>query len=340
MNHLDTLENEAIFILREVIGQFKNPVILFSGGKDSTLLIHLAIKACYPFHVPLPVLHIDTGHNFPEVIEFRDLLVKRYNLNLIVRKVSDTIIKHNITEEKNKLPSRNAMQSVTLLDAIQEFGFDACIGGGRRDEDKDRAKERIFSIRDKSGTWQPYKQRPELWNIYNGNINVGENVRVFPISNWSELDVWQYIKREHIALPIIYFSHQRKCLLYNDKLIAISEFITIDQKDIIRNIRIRYRTVGDMTCTAAVESNANNVEEVIAEISRSNISERGQTRMDDNISDAAIPATALPAQQHQQQHNNQIVIVARMMHATINRGEGDNNYSLSPIMSSSNTTIK
>lgn len=288
MHHLNVLEGEAIYIFREVIGQFSNPVILFSGGKDSTVLLHLALKAFFPLPLPMPVLHIDTGHNFEEVLQFRDDLVKKNNIDLIVRHVSNTIAAKGIKDVTGKFPSRNALQSHTLLDAIKEFGFDACIGGGRRDEEKARAKERIFSVRDITGAWQPYHQRPELWNLYNGMIHNGENVRVFPISNWSELDVWQYIKRENISLPILYFAHQRQCIKFNGKIISISDFIRIDNNDVIEEISVRYRTVGDMTCTAAIESTAATVDEIIAEIINTDISERGQTRMDDNFSDAAM----------------------------------------------------
>jgi sulfate adenylyltransferase subunit 2 len=288
MNYLDALEAEAIYILRETAGQFDNAALLFSGGKDSTVLIHLALKAFYPVKPPFHILHIDTGHNFNEALVFRDKLIKNHSLNLVVRKVEDTIRQKNISEPTNKLPSRNTVQSITLLDAISEFRFDACIGGGRRDEEKARAKERIFSIRNSEGKWQPYQQRPELWNIYNGKKHKNENIRVFPISNWTELDVWYYIQREKIELPSLYFAHNRDCLVYNNRLIALSKYIHIDKNDTIVNKRIRYRTVGDMTCTAAIESTAENINEVIQEISRSIISERGATRIDDQLSDAAM----------------------------------------------------
>jgi sulfate adenylyltransferase subunit 2 len=287
-DHLDILEAEAIYIFREVAGQFKRPVLLFSGGKDSTVLIHLAIKAFYPAKPPFPVLHIDTGHNFEEALLFRDELVAETGFELIVRKVADTIKAKNLPDATGKFPSRNVLQSHTLLDAIHEYRFDACIGGGRRDEEKARAKERIFSIRDNNGGWQPYNQRPELWDLYNGRIHDGENVRVFPISNWSELDVWHYIRREKIALPSLYFAHERDCILYNDRLIAMSKYIEIDKSDTIVHKKVRYRTVGDMTCTAAVESNAATIDEVIDEIATSAISERGETRIDDQFSDAAM----------------------------------------------------
>ncbi len=288
MDHIDQLEAEAIYILRETAAQFKKPVLLFSGGKDSTVLIYLSIKAFYPAKSIFPVMHVDTGHNFIEALEFRDQLVERFGLKLIVRKVSDTIINKGLVEPQGKFPSRNALQSHTLLDAIQEFGFDACIGGGRRDEEKARAKERIFSIRENGGGWQPYSQRPELWDLYNGRINEGQNIRVFPISNWSELDVWNYIRREKIELPSLYFSHNRKCIRYNNRLIAVSNYMIAEDTDDIIDTHVRYRTVGDMTCTAAVASTAITIDEVINEIANSPISERGETRMDDNISDAGM----------------------------------------------------
>lgn len=288
MDYLDALEAEAIYIFREVAGQFERPVILFSGGKDSTVLIHLALKAFYPAALPLPVLHVDTGHNFPEALQFRDELVQKNSLKLIVKQVADTIKEKNLEEPTGKFPSRNALQSYTLMDTILEYGFDACIGGGRRDEEKARAKERIFSLRDTTGAWQPHNQRPELWNIYNGHIHNGENVRVFPISNWTELDVWQYIKREQIALPSIYFAHKRNCIEYSGRLIAVSEYINLEKNDVVTEKKVRYRTVGDMTCTAAIASEAATIDEVIKEIESSMISERGETRIDDQISDAAM----------------------------------------------------
>lgn len=288
MDYLDILESEAIHILREVGGQFQRPALLFSGGKDSTVLIHLAMKAFYPLAIPFPVLHVDTGHNFPEALTFRDDLAVAYGVQLIVRQVADTINAKGLQDASGKFPSRNVLQSFTLMDAIEEFKFDACIGGGRRDEEKARAKERIFSVRDKSGAWQPYNQRPELWDIYNGQIKDGENVRVFPISNWSELDVWRYIQRESIPLPSLYYAHDRRCIRYNNRLVAASQYIQIDENDILETLSVRYRTVGDMTCTAAIESTAATTQEVIEEIERTNISERGQTRMDDQFSDAAM----------------------------------------------------
>ena len=288
LDYLDQLESEAIYILREVAGQFERPALLFSGGKDSITLVHLALKAFRPGPFPFPLVHIDTGHNFPEALDFRDDLVSKIGERLIVRNVGDTIRKKGLKEKSGKLASRNALQTFTLLDTIEEFEFDACIGGARRDEEKARAKERIFSVRDEFGGWEPRKQRPELWNIYNGKINKGENVRVFPISNWTELDVWNYIKRENIDLPAIYFSHEREILEYEGQLIAASKYIKLEDSDIITRKRVRYRTVGDMTCTAAVESQANTLDEVIAEITATRISERGETRIDDRISEAAM----------------------------------------------------
>ena len=288
MDHLQILESEAIHILREVAGQFKRPALLFSGGKDSTVLIHLAMKAFYPLPIPFPVLHVDTGHNFPETLTFRDDLAMSYSVQLIVRQVADTILAKGLEDATGKFPSRNVLQSHTLLDAIAEFRFDAYIGGGRRDEEKTRAKERIFSVRDTGGAWQPYNQRPELWDIYNGNIKPGENVRVFPISNWSELDVWRYIQQENIPLPSLYYAHLRPCIRHNGRWVAVSEYIQLDDTDVIETLSVRYRTVGDMTCTAAIKSTAATTADVIDEIERTNISERGQTRMDDQFSDAAM----------------------------------------------------
>ena len=288
LDYLDKLESEAIYILREAAGQFERPALLFSGGKDSITLVHLALKAFRPGKFPFPLVHIDTGHNFQEALDFRDKLVAATGEQLIVRNVGDTIRKKGLKETTGKLASRNALQTFTLLDTIEEFEFDACIGGARRDEEKARAKERVFSVRDEFGGWEPKKQRPELWNIYNGKISKGENVRVFPISNWTELDVWNYIKREGIELPKIYFSHEREILEYEGQLIAASEFIRRDVGDVITRKKVRYRTVGDMTCTAAVESNAITLDEIIAEISATRISERGETRIDDRISEAAM----------------------------------------------------
>jgi sulfate adenylyltransferase subunit 2 len=287
-DYLDQLESESIHILREVAGQFERPALLFSGGKDSISLVHLALKAFRPGKFPFPLVHIDTGHNFQEALDFRDRLVGTIGEKLIVRKVEDTIRARNLTEPKGKLASRNALQTFTLLDTIEEFQFDVCIGGARRDEEKARAKERIFSVRNEFGQWDPKLQRPELWNIYNGKIHKGENVRVFPISNWTELDVWNYIRRENIGLPGIYFSHAREVMEHEGQWLAVSPFIRLDENDRIYKKNVRYRTVGDMTCTAAVESDASTIEEIIQEISVTRTSERGETRIDDKVSEAAM----------------------------------------------------
>lgn len=288
LDYLDQLESESIHILREVAGQFERPALLFSGGKDSITLVHLALKAFRPGKLPFPLVHIDTGHNFQEALDFRDKLAAEIDEMLIVRKVEDTINAKGLTEQKGKFASRNALQTYTLLDTIREFGFDACIGGARRDEEKARAKERIFSVRDEFGQWDPKLQRPELWNIYNGKIHKGENVRVFPISNWTELDIWNYIRREQIALPSIYFSHDRDVIEYEKQLVAVSPFIRIDDGDVITKKKVRYRTVGDMTCTAAVTSEASSIDDIINEILATRTSERGETRIDDRVSEAAM----------------------------------------------------
>src|SRR5689334_21719418 len=288
LDYLEQLETESIHIFREIAAQFERPVLLFSGGKDSITLVHLARKAFAPGKIPFPLVHIDTGHNFPEALEFRDWLVDQIGANLIVRKVEHTIKARNLTEPKGKFASRNWLQTYTLLDAIEEFEFDACIGGARRDEEKARAKERIFSVRDEFGQWDPKLQRPELWNTYNGKINKGENVRVFPISNWTELDVWNYIRREKIPLPSIYFSHERDVIDHEGQLVAVSEFIKLDEGDKVLRKNVRYRTVGDMTCTAAVESRADNIDDIISEITATKTSERGETRIDDKVSEAAM----------------------------------------------------
>ncbi len=288
LDYLEQLESEAIHIFREVAGQFERPALLFSGGKDSITLVHLALKAFRPGKFPFPLVHIDTGHNFPEALSFRDELAEKIGEKLIVRKVEDTIREKQLTEPKGKFASRNPLQTYTLLDTIAEFGFDCCIGGARRDEEKARAKERIFSVRDEFGQWDPKLQRPELWNTYNGRIHKGENVRVFPISNWTELDIWNYIRRENIDLPSIYFAHEREVLEYEGQFVAISEFIQLEESDKISTRKVRYRTVGDMTCTAAVESGASNIDDIIREIIATKTSERGETRIDDKVSEAAM----------------------------------------------------
>ena len=287
-DYLDQLESESIHILREVAGQFERPALLFSGGKDSIVLVHLALKAFRPGKFPFPLVHIDTGHNFKEALDFRDALAEQIREKLIIRKVEDTIQKQHLTEPKGKFASRNGLQTYTLLETIEEFQFDACIGGARRDEEKARAKERIFSVRNEFGQWDPKLQRPELWNIYNGRINKGENVRVFPISNWTELDIWNYIRRENIALPSIYFAHEREVLEYEGQFVALSEFIQRSDDDLISVRKVRYRTVGDMTCTAAVLSEAATPDDIINEIILTKTSERGETRIDDKVSEAAM----------------------------------------------------
>ena len=288
LNYLEQLEAESIHIFREIAAQFERPALLFSGGKDSITLVHLARKAFAPGKIPFPLVHIDTGHNFQEALDYRDAMAASIDADLIVRKVEDTIKAKSLTEAKGKFPSRNWLQTYTLLDTIEEFKFDACIGGARRDEEKARAKERIFSVRDDFGQWNPKLQRPELWNTYNGRINKGENVRVFPISNWTELDIWNYIKHENITLPSIYFSHERELILHEGQLVALSDFVLRESTDVIVTKRIRYRTVGDMTCTAAVESHAVTLDEVISEITAAKISERGETRIDDRVTEAAM----------------------------------------------------
>ena len=285
--YLDQLEAEAIFILREVAGQFEKPALLFSGGKDSITLVRLAEKAFRPGKFPFPLVHIDTGHNFPETISFRDDMIARIGEKLIIGHVQDSIDQGKVIEQTGKNASRNALQTVTLLDTIAEGKFDACIGGARRDEEKARAKERIFSVRDEFGQWDPKRQRPELWNIYNGKIHKGENVRVFPISNWTELDVWNYIRRENIELPSIYFAHERDVITRNGQLMAAADCLNMDADDKIERRNVRFRTVGDMTCTAAVESDADQIDDIIEEIKMSKISERG-ARMDDKVSEAAM----------------------------------------------------
>jgi sulfate adenylyltransferase subunit 2 len=287
LDYLEQLESESIHILREVAGQFEKPALLFSGGKDSITLVRLAEKAFRPGKFPFPLVHIDTGHNFTETIDYRDRMVKRLNEKLIVRYVQDSIDQKKAVEQKGKNASRNTLQTVTLLDTIEEFKFDACIGGARRDEEKARAKERIFSVRDEFGQWDPKRQRPELWNIYNGKIHKGENVRVFPISNWTELDVWSYIKKEKIELPEIYFAHKRPTIVRNGQLMAASEYLNMDHEDIITEKMVRFRTIGDITCTAAVESSADTLDSIIEEIKSSKTSERG-ARIDDKQSEAAM----------------------------------------------------
>ncbi|CAG2533404.1 sulfate adenylyltransferase subunit 2 [Maribacter dokdonensis] len=287
-SHINALENEAIYIIREVAAQFEKPVLLFSGGKDSITLVRLAQKAFWPSKIPFPLMHIDTGHNFPETIEFRDRLVEELGLELIVRNVQDSIDQGKVKEESGRYSSRNSLQTTTLLDAIEEFKFDACIGGARRDEEKARAKERIFSVRDDFGQWDERNQRPELFDMLNGQIELGQNVRVFPISNWTELDVWSYIKEEQIEIPSIYFAHKRKTFLRDGMIWSAEDGIVFREEDeVVEERLVRFRTVGDMSCTAAVLSDAETIDKVVEEIRDSSISERG-ARIDDKRSEAAM----------------------------------------------------
>ncbi|MCL7764844.1 sulfate adenylyltransferase subunit CysD [Polaribacter sp. Z014] len=285
---VDALESEAIYIFREVVAQFEKPVLLFSGGKDSITLVRLAQKAFYPAKIPFPLMHIDTGHNFPETIEFRDRLAKELGVELIVRNVQDNIDSGRVKEETGRYASRNMLQTETLLDAIEEFGFDACIGGARRDEEKARAKERIFSVRDDFGQWDEKNQRPEVFDMLNGRIDLGQNVRVFPISNWTELDVWSYIEQEDIEIPSIYFAHKRKIFVRDGMIWSADDAVVFrDEEEVVEERMVRFRTVGDMSCTAAVLSDAVDIAKVVEEIRDSSISERG-ARIDDKRSEAAM----------------------------------------------------
>lgn len=281
------LEDEAIYILRETLAQFQRPLLLFSCGKDSICLVHLARKAFYPAPIPFPLLHIDTGHNFPEVNAFRDQFVAEMQTILLIQKVEDSILTHNLIEEQGKYASRNALQSITLLEAVQAFQADACIGGARRDEEKSRAKERIFSFRNVEGKWDAYHQRPELFDILNGKLHAGENMRVFPLSNWTEMDVWHYIQRENIQLPSIYFAHERNIFLRDGLIWAAEEVVYREADELVFPAKVRFRTVGDITCTAGIFSEANTVEAIIQELQASTTSERG-ARIDDKRSSAAM----------------------------------------------------
>jgi len=287
LHHLAWLESEAIHVLREVAGQCANPALLFSGGKDSLVLLRLAEKAFRPARFPFPLLHVDTGHNFPEVIEFRDRRVAELGERLIVRTVDESIAQGRVVLRR-ATESRNAHQAVTLLDAIAEFGFDACIGGARRDEEKARAKERIFSFRDEFGQWDPRQQRPELWDLYNARVHAGEHVRVFPISNWTELDIWQYIDRERLDVPSIYFAHPRRVVRRRNAWVPVTELTPARDDERTQTLSMRFRTVGDITCTAPVASTALTVGAIIAETAATTITERGATRLDDQTNDASM----------------------------------------------------
>lgn len=287
LTHLQQIESEAIFVMREVASQFEKPVLLFSGGKDSICMVRLAQKAFWPAKLPFTLMHIDTGHNFPETIEFRDKLAEKIKAKLIIASVQESIDKGRVAEEKGINASRNILQTTTLLDAIEEHQFDAAFGGARRDEEKARAKERFFSHRDEFGQWDPKNQRPELWNLFNGRKNHGEHFRVFPLSNWTEMDVWQYIAHEKLEIPTIYFSHKREVVMRNSMLLAKSDFIRLNGKENYEKKDIRFRTVGDMTCTGAIESNAGTLEEIIQEVASARITERGG-RADDRRSETAM----------------------------------------------------
>jgi len=287
LNHLKQLEAESVFVIREVAAQFERAALLFSGGKDSIVMLHLARKAFWPSRIPFPLLHIDTGHNFPETLEYRDRLVEKLGARLVIGLVQHSIDKGRAAEEKGVNASRNVLQTVTLLEMIEENKFDACLGGGRRDEEKARAKERFFSHRDEFGQWDPKNQRPELWNLFNGRKRIGENFRVFPLSNWTEMDVWQYILQEKIEMPSLYFAHDRDCFERDGTILAYSDFMQLKENEKVENMHVRFRTIGDMTCTGATISDATSVEDIISEVAASRITERGG-RFDDKRSDAAM----------------------------------------------------
>jgi sulfate adenylyltransferase subunit 2 len=288
LTHLDELESEAVHIFREVAAELERPVLLFSGGKDSIVLLRLAEKAFRPGKFPFPIMHVDTGHNFPEAIEFRDRRVEELGERLVVASVQESIDKGRVVEETGPRASRNRLQTTTLLDAIEEHAFDAAIGGARRDEERSRAKERIFSFRDDFGQWNPRAQRPELWSLYNARVRKGEHVRVFPISNWTELDVWQYVAREQLELPPIYFAHEREVFRRDGMLYAASEYVERMEGENTFVTSVRFRTVGDMTCTGGVESTASTIDAVVEEIAATRVTERGETRADDRFSEAAM----------------------------------------------------
>ena len=288
LSHLDQLEAESVHIFREVAAEFERPCLLFSGGKDSIVMLHLAQKAFWPARLPFPMMHVDTGHNFPEVLDYRDRRIEETGARLVVASVQQAIDDGRVIEETGPRASRNSLQTTTLLDAIEEHRFDALFGGARRDEEKARAKERVYSFRDDFGQWDPKNQRPELWNLYNGRLNQGEHIRVFPISNWTELDIWQYIQRENIEIPSVYFAHQRPVFSRDNMWLSESPYVTRSDQEEVATRMVRYRTVGDMSCTGAVESEAQTIEEIIEEVSATRITERGATRADDRVSEAAM----------------------------------------------------
>jgi len=288
LSHLRALEAESIHIMREVAAEFERPVLLFSGGKDSIVMLRLAEKAFWPARIPFPVMHVDTGHNFPEVLEFRDRRVAELGVKLIVASVQESIDQGRVAEESGPRPSRNRLQTTTLLDAIEDNRFDAAFGGARRDEEKARAKERVYSFRDEFGQWDPKNQRPELWSLYNGRHRAGEHIRVFPLSNWTELDIWQYIGQESVAIPEIYYAHRRKVFRRDGMLLAVSDLLSPDGHEEVFEATVRYRTVGDATITGAVESSAATVEAVIEEVAATRLTERGATRADDRVTEAAM----------------------------------------------------
>ncbi len=287
LTHLKELEAESIFVIREVYAQFQNPAILFSGGKDSIVLTHLARKAFYPASIPFPLVHIDTGHNFPETIAFRNALVEKIGCKLIIGSVQNSIDKGHVREETGKNASRNALQTTTLLDTIEANGFDACMGGARRDEEKARAKERFFSHRDDFGQWDPKNQRPELWNLFNGHMNMGENFRVFPISNWTEMDIWQYILAENIEIPLLYLAHKRAVIWRNNSWLPVSDFITLQENEIPETKQVRFRTLGDITITGGEESEADTLTKIVEEVAAARHTERGN-RADDKRSETSM----------------------------------------------------
>lgn len=286
LSQLQILEAESIHIIREVVAQMERPALLFSGGKDSIVLLHLAMKAFHPAPIPFPIVHVDTGHNFPEVLEFRDSIVEKHGIRLVVGSVQEAIDKGTVREEPNG--SRNRIQTPVLLDTIEKNQFDACMGGARRDEEKARAKERVFSFRDEFGQWDPKNQRPELWSLYNGRVHPGENIRVFPLSNWTELDIWQYIGEYDVDIPSIYFAHDRDVFVRNGMLFAANEFCVPKEDEVVETRKVRYRTVGDATLTAAVASDADTVDLIIEEVAATRVTERGATRGDDKVSEAAM----------------------------------------------------